>query len=459
MTTTSAPAVPGLIASREGAQAPGFAWALLLVVVCTVLFGARVVRARRPHQWWAVLGFPAAALRVVFTWRKLTVLLDLAVPRRPAVGLLGDLMVKGTPLRPSPPRLGLPRVRRGGLEVVVRLHPGQVPEQFAAAADALAHAWRVHAVRVRSDHRGFVRLIASAWDVLDDPTPPPMPARRVLAAAAGWREDGAPWVVDLRRVPHWLIVGATRSGKSTLLATLVRAWARQPVALIGIDLKGGLELGQYEARLTALATDRAQAAQLLARLVEITGGRMRLCRRYGAQSVWGLPARLRPVPVVVLVDEVAELYLMADRSERDEVAHVSTALLRLGQLGAALGVHLVVAGQRVGSDLGPGVTALRAQLGGRVCHQVHDPGTAEMALGDLDKDALAAAQQITAGQPGVAVTFGDNGRWTRVRSVLTTPEQARRTAAKYTRLTPSLRQLGSPNGTDMAEDEKGVLFA
>ena len=186
---------------------------------------------------------------------------------------------------------------------------------------------------------------------------------------------------------------------------------------------------------------------------------MRRAAATGRNPVLGLPARLRPVPVVVLVDEVAELYLMADRSERDEVAHVSTALLRLGQLGAALGVHLVVAGQRVGSDLGPGVTALRAQLGGRVCHQVHDPGTAEMALGDLDKDALAAAQQITAGQPGVAVTFGDNGRWTLVRSVLTTPEQARRTAAKYTRLTPSLRQLGSPNGTDMAEDEKGVLFA
>lgn len=459
MTATPAPAVLGLAASRGGAQVSGFAWAMLLAAVCLALVAAHLVRVRRPRVWWAVLGFPTAVLRVVFTWRRLTTLLDLAVARHPVSGLLGDLIVKGKPLKPSPPRIGLPRFRSGGLEVVVRLHPGQVPEQFAAATDAFAHAWRVFAVRAVSDQRGLVRLIASAWDPLADPTSPPLPGRRMLAATAGWREDGAAWVVDLRRVPHWLIVGATRSGKSTLLATLVRAWARQPVALVGIDLKGGLELAQYEARLTALACDRAQAAVLLTRLVEITGERMRLCRRYGARSVWDLPARVRPVPVVVLVDEVAELYLMADRSERDEVAEVATALLRLGQLGAALGVHLVVAGQRVGSDLGPGVTALRAQLGGRVCHQVHDPGTAEMVLGDLDKDALAAAQQITPDQPGVAVTFGEDGRWTRVRSVLTTPGQARKTAAKYAALAPDLRQLGSPGDTGTPEGEKEVLSA
>ena len=41
-------------------------------------------------------------------------------------------------------------------------------------------------------------------------------------------------------------------------------------------------------------------------------------------------------------------------------------MIRVAQLGRALGVHLVVAGQRIGSDLGPGVTALRSQLSGLV---------------------------------------------------------------------------------------------
>ncbi|MEZ0094262.1 FtsK/SpoIIIE domain-containing protein [Streptacidiphilus sp. EB129] len=193
---------------------------------------------------------------------------------------------------------------------------------------------------------------------------------------------------------------------------------------------------------------RTEAADLLAKLVQITTDRMALCRASGARSIWELPDKLQPIPVIVLVDEVAELYLMATSADKAEVGQVATALLRLGQLGAALGVHLVIAGQRVGSDLGPGVTAVRAQLAGRVCHRVMDKGTAEMALGDLDRDALAAAQQITTGQQGVAVAFGDDGGWMRARSILVTPDQARRTAEKYAHLTPALDRLGISDGTE-----------
>jgi S-DNA-T family DNA segregation ATPase FtsK/SpoIIIE len=101
-------------------------------------------------------------------------------------------------------------------------------------------------------------------------------------------------------------------------------------------------------------------------------------------------------------------------------------------------MHLVVAGQRVGSDLGPGVTALRAQLGGRICHRVNDPGTAEMTLGDLNKDAVVVAQSITAEEQGVAVCTGPDGGWSRSRSHLTTTEEAMATARKHAAMTPEL---------------------
>ncbi len=84
------------------------------------------------------------------------------------------------------------------------------------------------------------------------------------------------------------------------------------------------------------------------------------------------------------------------------MSRTATALLRLAQLGRAFAVHLIVCGQRIGSDLGPGVTALRAQLSGRVCHRVNDPETANMTLGDLDPAALDAARAIPAETPGVA---------------------------------------------------------
>ena len=417
-------------------------WAVLALV-------APLLRGRWPRVWWLLWGYPATVVRVRWTWRRLANLQDLSVTKRPALGLVGNVIVRGRALQTIPPRVAFARWRRGGLSVRVRLHPGQTPDMFTGSAEAMAHAWKVFAVRVASNERGFVTLTATAWDPLARPSVARGLVSRLLVAVVGQWEDGGSWSVDLRSVPHWLIVGATRSGKSTLIASLVSAWSRQAVALVGIDLKGGMELSLFEARLSALATTRAQAAELLGRLVEIALERMALCRSVGARSIWELPDKGRPVPVIVLVDELAELYLVAsaEKGEKSEVAQVSTALLRLAQLGAALGIHLVVAGQRVGSDLGPGVTALRAQLAGRICHRVLDKGTAEMALGDLDKDALAVAQQITAAQQGVAVTFTDGGGWMRARSLLTTPEQARRTAEKYAHLAPPLGELGwSPAG-------------
>jgi S-DNA-T family DNA segregation ATPase FtsK/SpoIIIE len=339
-----------------------------------------------------------------------------------------------------------------GLNVAVHLHAGQTPATYLKAADAFAHAWKVHAVRVTSPERGLVLLTAMGSDPLQRPGLATGPAE-LLSALIGALESGGAWVMNLRLVPHWLIAGATRSGKSTLLSRLITQLAPQPVALVGIDCKGGMELGLFTGRLSVLATCRREAVAVLSALAFDMQERMSVCRSAGVRSIWELPDKLRPIPVVVIVDELAELYLSDGRREsKAEAEQCSTLLLRLAQLGAALGVHLVVAGQRVGSDLGPGVTALRAQLGGRICHRVNDPGTAEMTLGDLNKDAVAVAQAITAEERGVAVCTGPDGSWSRARSHLTPTEEAVSTARKHAALTPDLpalnRALAALQGDD-----------
>jgi S-DNA-T family DNA segregation ATPase FtsK/SpoIIIE len=147
------------------------------------------------------------------------------------------------------------------------------------------------------------------------------------------------------------------------------------------------------------------------------------------------------MPIVVLVDEVAELFLMADKAEKDEVTKTATALLRVAQLGRAFAVYLIVCGQRIGSDLGPGVTALRSQLSGRVCHRVNDPETATMTLGDLDPAALDVARAIAAETPGVCVIAGQDGSWHRARSVPTSEDEAEQAARDFAHLTPSWESL------------------
>lgn len=392
---------------------------------------------------WYVAGFPVMTFRMVYTWRSLCMESGLTVTKRASHAVLGgDLVVGGRELRPGIPRLGVPQPTPLGLRVRIRMRPGQTPADFLAAADAMAHAWHAFGVRVSSPRRGWVVVTATATDpLLGEGSGVGGRPARLLSAVVGRTEEGGPWRIDFRVVPHWLVIGATRSGKSVLLAAAVFGLAPQPVALVGIDCKGGMELSLFGPRLSALACTAKEAAALLGALVSEMEARMAVCQAAGARSVWELPEGTRPVPVVLLVDEIAELYLTdGSRESRQQGAECSTALLRLAQLGAALGVHLIIAGQRFGSELGHGVTALRAQLGGRICHRVNDPETAAMVLGDLAPDAVAVAQSITETEQGVAV-ITEGGSWLRARSTFTSTDQSRQTARTFAKITPALPGL------------------
>ncbi|MFI0406117.1 FtsK/SpoIIIE domain-containing protein [Actinomadura sp. 3N508] len=425
---------------------------LVLGVLAAAAVGLWAWRRWQPVSFWYGVGFPARAVLVYLTWhhvasgcrltrnrRRFRLTLD-AIPvvgpasRSAATVVEQKRRVRRVDVERSP-RLGVLRPTRLGWRMRVRLHDGQVPADYEKAAEGVAHAWRVHSVRVVDVRPGFVTLWATMRDPLVDVVAEPETGE-LLRVRPGKLENGRDWVIDFRTVPHWINAGATQSGKSNLANALIKGLAPQPVALVGFDLKGGVEFTPYAPRLSALATTRKESVDLLADLVGEVENRMALCRAHGARNVWTLAEPLRPVPVVVLVDEVAELFLIADKSEKDQVARTATALLRLAQLGRAFAVYLVVCGQRIGSDLGPGVTALRAQLSGRVCHRVNDPETANMTLGDLDPAALDAARAIPAETPGVCVVAGQDGSWHRARSVNVPESAAEQAAHDYAHLTP-----------------------
>lgn len=399
---------------------------LILAGVALAAAAAGVLSWRHyaPRSFWLIAVFPLRAVRLYLTWAHVASGCGLTSKRRRWRWTLEAVPVAGTLARTArgaamvqqrrrmrrvdvehPPRLGVPRPSALGWRVRIKLLDGQAPDNYAKACEQLAHAWRVHAVRVTGSAPGRVWLTAVRADPLVSVAVEPETGE-LLTVTPGLLETGKLWVIDFRVAPHWLNAGATQSGKSNLANAIIKGLAPQPVALVGFDLKGGVEFTPYAPRMSALATNRAECGELLDDLVRVLADRMRLCRTNGARNIWRLPELLRPVPVVVLVDEVAELFLMADKSEKDQIARTGTALLRVAQLGRAFGVYLIVCGQRIGSDLGPGVTALRAQLSGRICHRVNDPETATMTLGDMDPAALDAARAIPADTPGVAIVAG-----------------------------------------------------
>lgn len=70
--------------------------AFVLAVLAWLLVVGDLVRRHRPAWHWYLVGYPATACRLLATWRKVAMLNDLAVSRRPPRGLLGDLVVKET---------------------------------------------------------------------------------------------------------------------------------------------------------------------------------------------------------------------------------------------------------------------------------------------------------------------------------------------------------------------------
>lgn len=138
---------------------------------------------------------------------------------------------------------------------------------MAASAERLRHAWGVDAVYVRDVKPGVVEPRLVGFDVLRKVRMPRRTGAGPLRVPVALRDDATAFVRDYRAVPHQLVLGATLSGKSMSLRNLLTGLAAQPVVLVGIDCKRGVEPTPFAARLSALATDPVQAAELLPVLV------------------------------------------------------------------------------------------------------------------------------------------------------------------------------------------------
>ncbi|MFI1410520.1 FtsK/SpoIIIE domain-containing protein [Streptomyces sp. NPDC020707] len=402
--------------------------------------GLGYAKVRAPRVYWSLVGMPVTWGRFVLSYRSTMDVCGLTV--QPS-GLRAFMTrnVARREVQPVPPKIRRVRGTSTGLRVTLRLPAGLEPADLIATSERLRHAWGVHSVTVAETKPGYVELRMTGYDVLRRVRMPRKARPRDMVVPVALREDGTAFERDYRKAPMALTLGANHSGKSMYQRNLIKGLAQLPVALVGIDCKRGVEQTAYASRLSALATTPDESASLLAVLVAEMEDRFDQLRRYGVSDMWELPESLRPVSVVVLVDEVAELFLISAKKDEERRERIVTALIRLAQMARSVGIYLEICGQRFGSDLGKGATMLRAQLTGRVVHRVNDKQTAEMGLNDVAPDAVPVASLIPMERPGTAVAADSSGGWSKIRTPDTSRDEVAAICRDFAHLVPDFPAL------------------
>ena len=205
-------------------------------------------------------------------------------------------------------------------------------------------------------------------------------AKSKISFATGRDIAGKVVVSDIAKMPHVLIAGATGSGKSVCINTLIMSilYKAKPdeVKLIMVDPKV-VELSVYNGiphLMIPVVTDPKKAAGALNWAVAEMTKRYQLFAEYGVRDLKGYNEKIKELPtvegredpqkmpqIVIIVDELADLMMVAP-------GEVEDAICRLAQLARAAGIHLVLATQRPSVNVITGL--IKANMPSRIAFSV-----------------------------------------------------------------------------------------
>ncbi len=195
-----------------------------------------------------------------------------------------------------------------------------------------------------------------------------------LAVGLGKDISGNNTIIDLGKMPHLLIAGATGSGKSvcinSIIISLLYKSTPEEVKLLMIDPKV-VELGVYNGiphLLIPVVTDPAKAAGAHQWAVQEMVNRYKLFADMGVRDLTGYNQSIEEAnegfklpQVVIIIDELADLMMVAPHDVEDSIC-------RLAQMARAAGMHLVIATQRPSVNVITGV--IKANIPSRISFAV-----------------------------------------------------------------------------------------
>lgn len=308
-----------------------------------------------------------------------------------------------------------------------------------------------------------------------------------LAIALGKDILGNAAVTDLAAIPHLLIAGATGSGKSVGLNSIITSllYRARPdeVKLVLIDPKR-LELSAYDGiphLLAPVVTNPKQAAAVLRNIVGEMERRYQLLATYQVRSIerynqlveerqeaastggkapsaeaGSAPGADTPeeesperLPyIVVVIDELADLMMVSSRNVED-------SLTRLAQMARAAGIHLLVATQRPSVDVLTGV--IKANFPSRISYKVSSKTDSRTIIDRNGSEQLLGKGDLLFLPPGTSKLTRIHGAYVSEEEVLRTAEFLKKQASPVydeSLLTPVVEDDDGGTGDDWELDEK-----
>ena len=244
-----------------------------------------------------------------------------------------------------------------------------------------------------------------------------------VAFVVGKDIGGSCIVGDIGKLPHVLIAGTTGSGKSvctnSLIVSILYKSTPEEVRFIMVDPKM-VELAPYNGiphLLIPVVTDPKKAAGALQWAVFEMMKRYKLFSEHGVKDLAGYNAlarqdeELKTLPtVVVVIDELADLMLVAAKE-------VEESICRVAQMGRAAGMHLVIATQRPSSDVITGL--MKANIPSRIAFAVASSLESRIILDTTGAEKLVGKGDMLYAPLGA-------GKPTRVQGCFITPEEIER---------------------------------
>jgi len=299
--------------------------------------------------------------------------------------------------------------------------------QITARTNDLALALAAHPIRIEAPIPGKsavgieipnkVPALVTLREVLE--TEEFKNSKSNLTVALGRDVAGAPFVADLKTMPHLLIAGATGSGKSVCINAMILSFLYQnspaDLRLILVDPKR-VEFTSYNGiphLLAPVIHDVDQTISALKWTVAEMDRRFRLFQETNRRNIEAYnadPPNGKLPYIVVIIDELADLMAQAANE-------VEAAIVRLAQMARATGIHLVVATQRPSVDVITGL--IKANITNRIAFAVASQVDSRTILD------LAGAERLL-GNGDMLYIGNELGKPKRVQGVMVTDKEINR---------------------------------